>query len=63
MPSGEVDMGAVFKWEAMRLKAAVYDHYHAQAGAHPKPGEVEIHAHDELYKGILSAAYECLMLS
>jgi hypothetical protein len=38
-PSGEVDSGATFRWEAARLKAAVYDHYHAQAGAHPKSGE------------------------
>ena len=38
-PSGEVDVGAAFRWEAARLKAAVYDHYHAQAGAHPKSGE------------------------
>jgi hypothetical protein len=37
--SGEMDVGAAFRWEAARLKAAVYDHYHAQAGAHPKPGE------------------------
>jgi hypothetical protein len=38
-PSGEMNVGAAFRWEAARLKAAVYDHYHAQAGAHPKPGE------------------------
>jgi hypothetical protein len=39
LPAGESDIAAAFSWEAVRSKAAVYEHYRIQAGAHPKPGK------------------------